>query len=77
MGKETRENLKTSSIRTVPILIYSIHIDLTLDIEKSLGETNILSFNKVFNSLSRCFVYLIMFYKPFLTFIYIYIEISK
>jgi len=32
---------------------------------KSLGETKILSFNKVFNSLSLCFVYLVLFYKPF------------
>ena len=36
---------------------------------KSLGGTNILSFNKVFNSLSLCFVYLLLFYKPFKTFI--------
>ena len=32
---------------------------------KSLGGTNNLSFNKVFNSLSLCFVFFVMFYKPF------------
>ena len=36
---------------------------------KSLGETKMLSFNKVFNSLSLCFVYLVLFCKPFQTFI--------
>jgi len=29
------------------------------------GGTKILSFNEVFNSLSLCFVYLVLFYKPF------------
>jgi len=42
-----------------------IHIywfDITL---KKSGETKMLSFNKVFISLSLCFVYLMLFYKPF------------
>ena len=30
-------------------------------LKKSLGETNILLFNKIFNSLSLCFVYLVLF----------------
>ena len=36
---------------------------------KSLGGTNIVSFSKEFNSLSLCLVYLVLFYKPFQTFI--------
>ena len=36
---------------------------------KSLGGTKILSFYEVFNSLSLCFVYLVLFYKPLQTFI--------
>ena len=36
---------------------------------KSLGGTKNLSFNEVFNSLSLCFVYLVLFYKLFQTFI--------
>ena len=39
------------------------------DFTKSLGQTKIVSFSKVFNSLSFCFVYLVLFYKPFQTFI--------
>ena len=39
--------------------------------KRSLGEMKILSFNKVFNSLSLYFVYLQLFYKPFQTFIYL------
>jgi hypothetical protein len=33
--------------------------------EKLIGGTKILSFIKVFNSLSLCFVCLVLFYKPF------------
>jgi hypothetical protein len=32
---------------------------------KSLGGTNIMSFNEVFNYLSLRFVWLVLFYKPF------------
>jgi hypothetical protein len=32
MGKETRENLKTSSIRTVPILIHVITVIILINI---------------------------------------------
>ena len=32
---------------------------------KPSTQNKILSFNKVFNSLSLCFVYLVLFYKPF------------
>ena len=39
-------------------------------LRKSLGGTKILSFNEVFNSLPLCFVYLVLFYKPFQTFIF-------
>ena len=42
------------------------NIGLTLDIEKlSLNEIKSLSFNHVSNSLLLCFVYLVLFYKPF------------
>ena len=33
--------------------------------EKIIGGTKMLSFNKVFNSLSLCFVYMVLFCKPF------------
>ena len=42
---------------------------IQLDIDKVRRWDEILSFNKVFNSLSLCFVYLVLFYKPFQTFI--------
>jgi hypothetical protein len=47
-------------------LVFLTMIQLTMKIVlKSLGGTNILSFNEVFNSLLLCFVYLVLFYKPF------------
>ena len=55
--------------------LYCFEILFNQTLIKSLGGTKILSSNEVFNSLSLCFVYLVLFYKPFQTFIYIYIYI--
>ncbi len=49
--------------------LYCFEILFNQTLIKSLGGTKILSFNEVFNSLSLCFVYLVLFYKPFQTFI--------
>ena len=49
--------------------LYSFEILFNQTLIKSLGGTKILSFNEVFNSLSLCFVYLVLFYKPFQTLI--------
>ena len=48
---------------------YCFEILFNQTLIKSLGGTKILSFYEVFNSLSLCFVYLVLFYKPFQTFI--------
>ena len=42
-------------------------------LKKSLGERKILSFHKGFNSWSLCFVHLVLFYKPFQTFMIYFI----
>ena len=57
--------------------VYCFEILFNQTLIKSLGGTKIFSFNEVFNSLSLCFVYLVLFYKPFQTFIYIYIYTHK
>jgi hypothetical protein len=44
--------------------LYCFEILFNKTLIKFLGGTNILSFNEVFNSLSLCFVYLVLFYKP-------------
>ena len=49
--------------------LYCFEILFNQTLIKSLGETKILSFNEVFNSLSLCFVYLVLFYISFQTFI--------
>ena len=51
--------------------LYCFEILFNQTLIKSLSGTKILSFYEVFNSLSLCFVYLVLFYKPFQTFIYI------
>ena len=49
--------------------LYCFEILFNQTLIKSLGGTTILSFKEVFNSFSICFVYLVLFYKPFQTFI--------
>ena len=48
---------------------YCFEILFNQTLIKSLGGATILSFYEEFNSLSLCFVYLVLFYKPFQTFI--------
>ena len=57
--------------------LYWFEILFNQTLIKSLGGTKILSFNEVFNSLSLCFVYLVLFYKPFQTFIYMRLPKNK
>jgi len=68
--EEQKYDRSKSTSNTVWLNLHAyIYNGLTLDNGKSLGETNILSFNTVFNSLSHCFVYLVLFYKTLLTFV--------